>query len=507
MLNGFIVNFVSKSFKLKNMKKILLFVGLIISSFNAEAQMTCATATVITTNGTLTAPAVTGTYGAGCWAPGTNPNSIWYSYTPTANGEVTISSDLAVNVAPTYSDDTRLSIFTGTCAALTCYDINDDVSGTNYKSSLTFPVQSGTTYYIAWDDRWSALGFQFTFNFNAVSCIRPSLLSVNDPTNVTANSANLSWTAALGNPSGYDVDFGAVGHVAGAGTIVNTTTTSVSLPSLPVSADLSYYLRSNCGGTQSAWVGPFSLYLAKSMPYSNNFDDTADYTDGFEFSGWSLSNSTANAVYANTAPAFIFSNTSATAATNSFAFFRPISLSTGEQVTINFQTRFLGAVTDIASLNVTVGNAPTAAAQTTVVQAFPSIPGATTYTARTATWTAPSAGIYYFAMNNVSAIAGGSFSLIVDTIVATSVLSTNEFLASKLSVYPNPSNDIVNISSDSNVLLSNLNITDLNGRTVKTVKLNGEASAQISISDLSAGVYMMNINSDQGSATKKIIKN
>ncbi|WP_407934909.1 T9SS type A sorting domain-containing protein, partial [Flavobacterium lindanitolerans] len=34
-----------------------------------------------------------------------------------------------------------------------------------------------------------------------------------------------------------------------------------------------------------------------------------------------------------------------------------------------------------------------------------------------------------------------------------------------------------------------------------------DSSAQVNISDLSAGVYMMNINSDQGSVTKKIIKN
>ncbi|MBL7868772.1 MAG: T9SS type A sorting domain-containing protein [Flavobacterium lindanitolerans] len=490
------------------MKKILLFVGLIVSSFNANAQLSCAAATPITANGTFTVSSITGTYGAGCWAPGTAPKSNWYSYTATANGEVTVSSDLAVNVGPTYSDDTRLSIFTGTCAALVCYDGNDDVSGTNYKSALTFPVQSGTTYYIAWDNRWSAKGFQFTFAFNAVPCVRPSLLTINDATNVTTNSASLSWSAALGNPSGYDVDYGAVGHTAGTGTIVNTTTTSVNLQSLPVSADLVYYLRSNCGGTQSAWVGPFNLYLAKTMPYSNNFDDTADPTDGFDLGEWSLSTSSANAAYANTAPGFAFSNTSATAATNSFMFFRPVSLSAGEQVTINFQTRFLGGATDIASLNVTVGNAPLAASQTTVVQAFPSIAGgSTTYTARTATWTAPAAGIYYFALNNVSGTTADTYSLIVDTITASSVLSTNEFSASNLSVYPNPSNGILNISSDSNILLNNLSITDLNGRTVKTAKLNGDSSAQINIADLAAGVYMMTINSDQGSVTKKIIKN
>jgi len=88
------------------------------------------------------------------------------------------------------------------------------------------------------------------------------------------------------------------------------------------------------------------------------------------------------------------------------------------------------------------------------------------------------------------------------------LLSKEDFsFASQLSVYPNPSNGLVTISSDSNSALTSVNLTDLNGRTVKTVALNGDSSSQINISDLSAGVYMMNISSDQGSVIKKIVKN
>lgn len=80
------------------------------------------------------------------------------------------------------------------------------------------------------------------------------------------------------------------------------------------------------------------------------------------------------------------------------------------------------------------------------------------------------------------------------------------FNSAKLSVYPNPVKDIVTISNELNYSLQSINITDLNGRTVKTLKMNGEASAQVNISDLSSGVYMMNISSDKGSMTKKIVK-
>ena len=50
-------------------------------------------------------------------------------------------------------------------------------------------------------------------------------------------------------------------------------------------------------------------------------------------------------------------------------------------------------------------------------------------------------------------------------------------------------------------------MTDLNGRTIKTANFTNVIDAQINISDLAQGVYMMKIVSDKGTATKKIIKN
>jgi len=87
------------------------------------------------------------------------------------------------------------------------------------------------------------------------------------------------------------------------------------------------------------------------------------------------------------------------------------------------------------------------------------------------------------------------------------LLSIDDFSSSKFSVYPNPSNGLVTISNDLNSALTSVSFADLNGRTVKTVELNGDASAQVNISELAAGVYMMNISSDRGTITKKIVKN
>jgi len=78
--------------------------------------------------------------------------------------------------------------------------------------------------------------------------------------------------------------------------------------------------------------------------------------------------------------------------------------------------------------------------------------------------------------------------------------------SSTFAVYPNPTSNVVNVNSN-NALVNAVNFTDLNGRVVKSAKFNGVTDAQVNISDLASGVYMMNISSDKGTTVKKIVKN
>ena len=78
-------------------------------------------------------------------------------------------------------------------------------------------------------------------------------------------------------------------------------------------------------------------------------------------------------------------------------------------------------------------------------------------------------------------------------------------LASEFSVYPNPVNNVLTI--DNAKALSNVSLTDLNGRTVKAQKFNGEIQVTMDVSKLSSGVYLMTIENDGIKSTRKIIKN
>ena len=85
-------------------------------------------------------------------------------------------------------------------------------------------------------------------------------------------------------------------------------------------------------------------------------------------------------------------------------------------------------------------------------------------------------------------------------------LATDKFDESKLSIFPNPSTNVITISSTKNIQISEITITDFNGRIVKVNQFNNLPNVQVNIADLSKGIYLMKITSKEGTITEKIIK-
>lgn len=146
------------------MKKIT-FLILILSCQFSIAQSSCATAIPVAA-GITTVPNLSGSVSTTTCTTSNATLTNWYSYTPTQNFTVTITSDLAVNICK----DTYVSIYRGTCSSFTCVAFDDDAgtiacndgSNTNsYLSVVSFTALAGNTYYIAWDNRWNGSGFDF----------------------------------------------------------------------------------------------------------------------------------------------------------------------------------------------------------------------------------------------------------------------------------------------------------------------------------------------------------
>jgi hypothetical protein len=108
----------------------------------------------------------------------------------------------------------------------------------------------------------------------------------------------------------------------------------------------------------------------------------------------------------------------------------------------------------------------------------------------------------YFSINCIS---DDQFGFAVDDfkVTTTGTLNTESFAKNNFTVYPNPATDIINISNLNGLEITKSTITDINGRIVK--EINSSISA-INISDLTSGLYFLNVTTTTSNGTVKIVK-
>ncbi|MCB9299742.1 MAG: T9SS type A sorting domain-containing protein [Lewinellaceae bacterium] len=96
----------------------------------------------------------------------TGLKSAWYSYTPTEDGIITVSSCGG-------AADSRVWVFEGECHDLKLVGMNDDrceqANTDPYASYREVVATAGSTYYIMWDDVWDATGSDWDLSFEAIA--------------------------------------------------------------------------------------------------------------------------------------------------------------------------------------------------------------------------------------------------------------------------------------------------------------------------------------------------
>lgn len=92
-------------------------------------------------------------------------------------------------------------------------------------------------------------------------------------------------------------------------------------------------------------------------------------------------------------------------------------------------------------------------------------------------------------------------------VVDLTTIGINEFssLEQLINTYPNPVNDIVNIKMEGNALLESVKIMDMSGAELIFVKTNSN-NYTLNTSVLSPGVYLLQIQTNEGTTTRKIVK-
>lgn len=350
----------------------------------------------------------------------------------------------------------------------------------------------------------------------SVACARPTnvavpatTLTTADLTFNTANPANITFGPYDFNPTTT-------------GTTISGINSPYTITNLTPSTAYEVYTKSDCGSFTgvSAFTDPISfhtIFEPADPTYNTSFE-----VDNFPNMGWFADPETNGSDwfinYGGTGSTLVqnglysaVSLANATANAAGYLYTRGVNLTAGSTVTVSYydliylSTATAPAVTT-SDYTLSYGTDQTAASQTNVLA---TITGAanTSFALHTYTFTPTTSGVYYFSfLNQTAANSTGTEGLIIDNFTVTQTLANNVALESKFSTYPNPAKNIINITNNTEATISAIEMTDLNGRIVKNVKLSDVAEAQINVADLSVGVYMMKIVSDKGILTKKVIK-
>ena len=188
------------------------------------------------------------TASAGIPAPGCasySGSDVWFSAVVPPSGRLIIDSNTGVIT------DGGMAIYSGTCGALTLIECDDDDSVNGNmpmidRSGLT----PGSTIYIRFWEYGNDNNGTFSI---CVSSPAPPCNAPGTPTasNITTNSATLSWPAAAGALT-YDWTSGTGGSCP-TGTGANTAATSVNLTGLTPNTTYRFCVRtSTCGGGASS---------------------------------------------------------------------------------------------------------------------------------------------------------------------------------------------------------------------------------------------------------------
>ena len=96
----------------------------------------------------------------------------------------------------------------------------------------------------------------------------------------------------------------------------------------------------------------------------------------------------------------------------------------------------------------------------------------------------------------------GGFAYIDNFVSTAGALSVGSQTLSQVSIYPTPAVDVINISTPASMEINQVMLYDLQGRNTGAVFTDGT----VNVSGLSRGVYMLTVETSEGTLTQKVVK-
>ncbi|WP_298397370.1 fibronectin type III domain-containing protein [Flavobacterium sp.] len=207
-------------------------------------------------------------------------NDVFYSYTPTTTGAISITMTPGAN-------SSSIFVYQG-CANVGATCLAGVANTTNTVRSIpSLNVIAGQQYIIVLSGTTAAQTYSYSLVIQQLNCAQPTNQAV---TGISLTGGNLSW-ANPGNATSWEYVVQTSGSAipAGAGTQTSSNTTN-PITGLNPDTAYQYWVRADCGnGTFSAWAGPFVFNTLVPPPacggtftdqggasanYANNLDST-----------------------------------------------------------------------------------------------------------------------------------------------------------------------------------------------------------------------------------------
>ena len=265
--------------------------GTTLAGFNDD----CSTATPLTvgvncimsafSNAIATTSSTVGTPAPGCGLY--SGGDVWFSAVVPANGILILDSQAGTMT------DSGMALYSGTCGALTLIECDDDDSANGAMSYINRTgLTPGSTVYIRFWEFGNDNNGTFGICASTVSSCQPPFLS--DTTNITLTTATINWGPPVVLPtSGYEYVV-STSNTTPVASGIATGALTVNLTGLVANTTYYIFVRSNCGGTYSAW-SPSGIFqtgycvstAGSPTDYISNFSTTGGIANITNSSGYS----------------------------------------------------------------------------------------------------------------------------------------------------------------------------------------------------------------------------
>jgi hypothetical protein len=405
-----------------------------------------------------------------------------------------------------------------------------DSSNSNFSTGYNKPWSTNSIGLNAYDGQNIQIRFKGTLNvteFYAIDEIKIEDIPVPCssqpflPTVAVESATSVKVFFAALPSTNYVIEYGLSGFTPGlenmpgaGGTIINASSSPVTITGLQNGQTYTLYVRQKCPATlagnfvYSINSSPvtFNTCNATDVPYSQNFETAT--VPGVPACTSVINSSTGNvwATQTNT----IFGASSKTlrynfnnADANTWFFTQGINLQSGVNYVLKYKYNSTGGGY-IERMKVAYGTASTELAMTNIVATYPTITSSATQNA-TITVTPSANGVYYFGFNCYSTVVDGDQLYVDDISLVTeaSLTTADNNIENNLKIYPNPTTGILNLELQEEDAVS---VFDISGKQL--LIQTASKSSVLDLSGFANGIYLMKLtNNNQEVKTVKVNKN